>query len=80
MYIPSVELTRSRIRGTTIGWDKLFAFGLALPALTLYAYLGLEYAFLLVILLSAIFAVGTYIFSIEVTGESLEEAEKISEG
>jgi putative MFS transporter len=80
MYIPSVELTRSRIRGTTIGWDKLFAFGLALPALTLYAYLGLEYAFLLIILLSAIFAVGTYIFSIDVTGKSLEEAAKISEG
>jgi len=78
MYIPSVELTRSRVRGTTIGWDKLFAFGLALPALTLYAYLGLKYAFILEIILSAIFALGTWILSIDVTGKSLEEAVKIA--
>jgi len=78
MYIPSVELTRSRVRGTTIGWDKLFAFGLALPALTLYAYLGLKYAFILEIILSAIFALGTWILSIDVTRKSLEEAVKIA--
>ncbi|ACP49122.1 transporter [Sulfolobus islandicus Y.N.15.51] len=78
MYIPSVELTRSRVRGTTIGWDNLFAFGLALPALTLYAYLGLKYAFILEIILSAIFALGTWILSIDVTGKSLEEAVKIA--
>ncbi|MFP3190636.1 MAG: MFS transporter [Thermoproteota archaeon] len=80
MYIPSVELTMSRVRGTTIGWDKLFEFGLALPALTLYAYLGLKYSFILEIILSAIFALGTWILSIDVTGKSLEEAVKIAWG
>jgi len=74
MYIPSVEITETHLRGISIGWDKLFAFGLALPALTLYAYLGLEYAFIFVIVASIIFGIGTYFLTIDSTGKTLEEA------
>ncbi|MEM4090731.1 MAG: MFS transporter [Thermoplasmatales archaeon] len=75
MYIPSVELTPTHIRGLTIGWDKLFAFGMAFPALTLYAALGLKDAFLFVTVASIIFGIGTYFVTIDVTGKTLEEAE-----
>lgn len=59
----------------TIGWDKLFAFGMALPALTLYAYLGLRDAFLFVIVASLIFGIGTYFLTIDSTGKTLEQAD-----
>ena len=75
MYIPSVEITSTHLRGMTIGWDKLFAFGMALPALTLYAYLGLRDAFLFVIIASLIFGIGTYFLTIDSTGKTLEQAD-----
>ena len=75
MYIPSVEITSTHLRGMTIGWDKLFAFGMALPALTLYAYLGLKDAFLFVIIVSIIFGIGTYFLTIDSTGKTLEQAD-----
>ena len=74
MYIPSVEITPTHLRGLSIGWDKLFAFGLALPALTLYAYLGLKYAFIFVTVTSIIFGIVTYFLTIDSTGKTLEEA------
>ncbi len=74
MYIPSVEITDTHLRGLSVGWDKLFAFGLALPALTLYAYLGLKYAFVFVIVTSIVFGIGTYFLTIDSTGKTLEEA------
>ena len=74
MYIPSVEITETHIRGLAIGWDKLFAFGMALPALILYAAMGLKFAFIFVIVASLIFGVGTYFFTIDSTGKTLEEA------
>ncbi len=75
MYIPSVEITPTHLRGMMIGWDKLFAFGLALPALTLYAAVGLKYAFIFVIITSIIFGIGTYFFTIDSTGKTLEESQ-----
>ena len=79
MYIPSVEITPTHLRGLSIGWDKLFAFGMALPALTLYAALGLKYAFIFVTIASIIFGIGTYFVSIDVTGKTLEQAERTVE-
>jgi putative MFS transporter len=73
MYIPAAETTPTHLRGLSIGWDKLFAFGMALPALTLYAALGLKFAFLFVIIASLIFGVGTYFVSIDNTGKTLEQ-------
>lgn len=72
-YIPAAEVVPTRIRGLSIGWEKLFEFGVALPALTLYAYLGVANSLLYDIIVSLVAAVIYYFVALETKQMSLEE-------
>ncbi|ARD83942.1 major facilitator superfamily permease [Ferroplasma acidiphilum] len=79
-YLPAAEVSTTKSRGLAVGWEKLFEFGLALPALTLYAYIGLFYSFIYDAIMVIIGGIVLYFLSFETKNRSLErnamEAEK----
>lgn len=72
-YIPAAEIGSTRTRGLTVGWEKLFEFGLALPALTLYALIGLYYSLIYDTVMVIVAGIILYFISIETSGKTLEE-------
>ncbi len=75
-YIPAGEVFPTRLRGLSVGWEKLYEFGVALPALTLYAYLGVANSLIYDIIVSIVAAVIFYFVSLETKQMSLEEIER----
>ncbi len=72
-YIPAAEIGTTRTRGLSVGWEKLFEFGLALPALTLYAIIGLYYSLIYDTIMVILSGVILYYIGIETSGRTLEE-------
>ena len=72
-YIPAAEIGSTRTRGLTVGWEKLFEFGLALPALTLYAVIGLYYSLVYDTIMVIVAGIILYFISTETAGNTLEE-------
>ena len=56
-----------------MGWEKLFEFGLALPALTLYSLIGLYYSLVYDTVMVIVAGIVLYFISIETSGKTLEE-------
>ena len=72
-YVPAAEVTSTRTRGLSVGWDKLWEFVMAEPAFMIYAILGTLYAPLFVAIFSIVAGIILYFLAIETTGKSLEE-------
>ncbi|AAT43738.1 MFS transporter [Picrophilus oshimae] len=72
-YLPAAEISTTNSRGLSVGWEKLFEFGLALPALVLYAAIGLFNSLIYDIVMVIIGGIILYALSIETGGRSLEE-------
>ncbi|KQB33713.1 MULTISPECIES: MFS transporter [Acidiplasma] len=72
-YLPAAEISTTRSRGLSVGWEKLFEFGLALPMLTLYAIMGLYYSLVYDTVMSIIAGIIFYAVSIETKRKTLEE-------
>ncbi len=72
-YLPAAEISTTRSRGLSVGWEKLFEFGLALPMLTLYAYMGLKYSLLYDTIMSIVAGIIFYLVSYETKSNTLEE-------
>jgi putative MFS transporter len=79
-YLPAAEVSTTKSRGLAVGWEKLFEFGLALPALTLYAYIGLFYSFIYDTIMVVIGGVILYMLSFETKGKTLESNAMQAEG
>jgi len=71
-YLPAAEVSTTKSRGLAVGWEKLFEFGLSLPALTLYAFIGLFYSFIYDAVMVIIGGVVLYFLSFETKNKSLE--------
>jgi putative MFS transporter len=71
-YLPAAEVSTTKSRGLAVGWEKLFEFGLALPALTLYAYIGLFYSFIYDTIMVVIGGIVLYLLSFETKDKTLE--------
>ncbi|WMT51599.1 MAG: MFS transporter [Ferroplasma sp.] len=71
-YLPAAEVSTTKSRGLAVGWEKLFEFGLALPALTLYAYIGLFYSFIYDTIMVIIGGIVLYLLSFETKNKTLE--------
>ena len=65
-------ISTTKSRGLAVGWEKLFEFGLALPALTLYAYIGLFYSFIYDTIMVVIGGIVLYLLSFETKDKTLE--------
>ncbi|WP_162302099.1 MFS transporter [Sulfuracidifex tepidarius] len=72
-YVPAAEVFPTSLRGLSVGWEKLFEFGLALPALSLYAVLGTEDTLLYETVMAVIAGVIYYLLSLETKQMTLEE-------
>lgn len=72
-YLPAAEVSTTRSRGVSVGWEKLFEFGLALPAITLYAAIGLYYSFVYDTIMVIVGGVILYLLSFETKNKTLEE-------
>ncbi|ARM75600.1 MFS transporter [Acidianus manzaensis] len=72
-YVPAAEVFPTGLRGLSVGWEKLFEFGLALPMLALYGLLGVANSLLLDTILSVIGAVVFFILALETKQMTLEE-------
>ncbi len=81
-YVPAAEVSATNARGgLSVGWEKLFEFGLALPALTLYAAIGLYHSLIYDFVMVIVAGIVLYLLSYETAGRSLEEnAEMVSSG
>ncbi|AWR95483.1 MFS transporter [Acidianus brierleyi] len=75
-YVPAGEVFPTRLRGLSVGWEKLFEFGLALPALSLYAFLGVANSLLYDIIVAIIAAAIYYFLSLETKQMPLEEIQR----
>jgi putative MFS transporter len=75
-YVPAGEVFPTKLRGLSVGWEKLFEFGLALPALSLYAFLGIANSLLYDILVALIAAAIYYFLSLETKQMPLEEIQR----
>ena len=71
-YLPAAEVSTTKSRGLAVGWEKLFEFGLALPALTLYAFIGLFYSFIYDTIMVIIGGIVLYLLSFETKDKTLE--------
>ncbi|WP_158613794.1 MFS transporter [Sulfodiicoccus acidiphilus] len=72
-YVPPAEVTSTKVRGLTVGWDKLFEFEIALAALSIYAVLGPMNSTLFVTVASIISAIIIYLVSFETKQKPLEQ-------
>lgn len=72
-YLPAAEISTTNSRGLAVGWEKLFEFGLALPALVIYAAIGLFNSLIYDIVMVIIGGIILYALSMETGGRSLEE-------
>ncbi len=72
-YVPAAEVFPTSLRGLSVGWEKLFEFGLALPALALYAVLGTEDTLIYETAMAVIAGVIYYFLSFETKQMTLEE-------
>ncbi|MCY0850247.1 MFS transporter [Sulfuracidifex metallicus] len=72
-YVPAAEVFPTNLRGLSVGWEKLFEFGLALPSLALYAVLGIEDTFIYETAMCVIAAVVYYFLSFETKQMTLEQ-------
>ena len=72
-YVPAAEVTSTRTRGLSVGWDKLWEFIIAAPAFTIYAVLGPLYSPLYDAIVCIASGIILYYLAIETKGKSLEE-------